>query len=397
MTSDPIIPRQPHLSPPDGRWRAGRPPLLTRLALGVAALTGAIALAGCQPAAPTPLQARNVVTGLSSPWDLAFTPARSMIWTEKGGRIMRRTATGAVNQMAADQSDLFVGSETGLMGVVVDPAFTANRRIYTCQGWTSGGRRDVRVIPWVVNQAGTVLARQAPLVTGIPSTSGRHGGCRLRFDAVARLYVGTGDAAVGTNPQDLGSLGGKVLRIDRMTGQGVGGNPFIGSSNANARRIYSYGHRNVQGLAVRPGSGSLWSVEHGPDRDDEVNRILAANYGWNPVPGYNESVPMTDRAEFPQARVAAWSSGAPTVAPSGASWVSGGRWKTMDDTLVVATLKGESLLVLAPQPNGSLKQVGRLFLNQFGRLRTVQMGPDNNLYITTSNGSNDRIIRISPV
>ena len=99
------------------------------------------------------------------------------------------------------------------------------------------------------------------------------------------LYVVTGDAAIGTQPQDLTALGGKVLRVSSTDGSGVAGNPFISSGNANSRRIFNYGHRNLQGLAHRPGTSQLYTAEHGPDRDDEVNLVLPGlDYGWNPVP-----------------------------------------------------------------------------------------------------------------
>ena len=130
---------------------------------------------------------------------------------------------------------------------------------------------------------------------GLPLTSGRHSGCRLRFGDDGKLYVGTGDAAQGTNPQDLDSLGGKVLRVN-ADGSIPTDNPFSGRTD-NARYVWTYGHRNIQGLALRPGTTELWSAEHGSSRDDEVNLIArSANYGWNPVPGYDESGPMTGRA-----------------------------------------------------------------------------------------------------
>jgi len=333
---------------------------------------------------------------LSLPWDLSFTPSGSILWTERGGRIMRRQSNGSVNQMEADLRDLHVSGETGLMGIVVDPRFNSNRRVYTCQGWTNGSANDVRVIRWEANSAGTGLTRIGIVVAGLPATTGRHGGCRLRFDSSTRLYIGTGDAAVGTNPQSLTSLGGKVLRVNPDTGAGSPGNPFESSSNANTRRIYTYGHRNVQGLAFRPADGSLWSAEHGPDRDDELNLIRPGNYGWNPVPGYNENVPMTDTAEFPSAFNAAWSSGVPTEATSGITWLSGSRWEGWNDRMVVATLKGQSLLIMRPQPDGTLTEIARIYNGTYGRIRTAQLGPDGLLYLTTSNGSNDAIIRITP-
>jgi glucose/arabinose dehydrogenase len=366
---------------------------LGRVGVALVALLVATGLTGCEPPR---LTTRDVVTGRSHIWEIAWTPTGTMLWTERGGRIMKRTTGGTVSQVTADLSDLFASGETGLMGLAVDPQFRTNRRIYTCQGWTNGTARDVRVVPWVFDVAGTRLTRQAPIVSGLPSSSGRHGGCRLLFDGARRLYVGTGDAAIGTTPQDLTSGGGKILRVDPDTGAGVAGNPFASSANATTRRIFSFGHRNVQGLAIRPVNATLWSAEHGPDRDDEVNRGVSGNFGWNPVPGYDESVPMTDRAEFPNAVGARWSSGVPTVAPAGITWLSGERWGIWDDRLVVATLKGQSLLVLQPQENGAMTLTDRIFQGTFGRIRAARLGPDGDLYIGTSNGSGDRIVRITP-
>src|SRR6201999_4468660 len=119
--------------------------------------------------------------------------------------------------------------------------------------------------------------------------------CRLLIVRTGALFVGTGDAAIGTNARSLNTLGGKTLRLNRFTGAPSKYNPFSHSANRNRRYLTSYGHRNVQGLAQRY-DGSVWSAEHGPDRDDEVNRLVSGgDYGWNPVPGYNEGVPMTDQ------------------------------------------------------------------------------------------------------
>lgn len=139
------------------------------------------------------------------------------------------------------------------------------------------------------------MLRVRTVLTGLTSTSGRHGGCRLLLERGSdALVVGTGDAAVGTNPRNLDSLGGKVLRLHRRTGAPMADNPYAGATSAR-RFVWTYGHRNVQGLAQRD-DGSLWSVEHGSCRADEVNRLVrGGDYGWNPVPGYNEEVPMTDQ------------------------------------------------------------------------------------------------------
>lgn len=352
----------------------------------------ATALTGCT----TPeLSVRVVRGGLSTPWDLTFADGLMYV-TEKGGRISRvRTSDGQITPLQADLGDVFSGGESGLMGIVADPEFTTNRRLYTCLASTASGQRDIRVVPFVAPAGTDRLDRQAPLITGLPVSSGRHGGCRLRFGRDGSLWVGTGDAAIGTVPQDLTNLGGKILRVDKRTGEGVAGNPFLASPNANTRRIWSWGHRNTQGLALRS-DGRMWTVEHGPGRDDEVNVGLRGNFGWDPVPGYNESVPMTDTRKFPDAVGAAWSSGGSTIATSGATWLAGGQWEAWDGRLAVATLKSTDLRIMSFDSAGRLLGVETVLDGAYGRLRTAQLGPNGRLYLTTSNGSNDRILEVTP-
>ena len=341
--------------------------------------------------APPNLRVATLVSGLSIPWDIAFTPDGTMLFTQRAGVLSSRLADGTVQTIGADFGDLFASGEIGLMGIVVDPSFASNRRFYTCQGHTGP---EIQVIAWSINTAYTQATRIAdPLVGGLPASSGRHGGCRLRFGPEGYLWIATGDAASGTVPQDLTSLGGKVLRVDASTGAGAPTNPFAPS------RVYTYGHRNVQGLALRPGTSQMWSVEHGPSVDDEINLLVAGrNYGWNPVPGYNEGVPMTDLVEYPDAVEAKWSSGSPTVATSGAIFLEGDPWGVWEGRLAVATLADSKLRLFEFTPDGAfVSQVVVAELDgTFGRLRTPMLGPDGALYVTTSNGGGvDRILRIA--
>ena len=286
------------------------------------------------------LQVTEVLGGLAIPWGLAVLPDGSLLFTQRHGVISLLPPGGARRDVALAGSGFFTAGEGGLLDLTLDPGFASNNRFYTCQNREIGGARDVAVYPWTLSADRLSATRLAPLLTGLPASSGRHSGCRLLPDpAVAGvLYVAAGDAAIGTTPQDLSSLGGKVLRISSTDGNGVAGNPFIGSGNANSRRIYNWGHRNLQGLAHRPGTGQIWTAEHGPDRDDEVNIAFpGVDYGWNPVPGYNEAVPMTRAG----AVGAVWSSGPPpTVAPSGMAFLDGCAWGALDDHLLVADLRG---------------------------------------------------------
>ena len=334
------------------------------------------------------LTTTTVVGGLDLPWDVAFTPDGTLLFTEKAGRLSAFVG-GAVRRLAT-LADVFNVGESGLTGLAVDPDFAGNRRIYTCHSWTDGTNRDVRVVAWTVDAAYTSATRVAnPLFAGIPLTSGRHAGCRPRFGADGHLWVGTGDAVTGTAPQHRTSLGGKVLRVDRLTGGAAPGNPF-------GSRLFTYGHRNVQGLALRP-DGQMFSVEHGTSRDDEVNLLRpGGNGGWDPVPGYDETAPMTDLAKFPDAMRPVWTSGATSLAPSGATFLTSPGWRGLAGRLVLACLRGAQLRALTIDAGGGLAGEQVILTGQ-GRLRAAVEGPDGSLYVPTSNGGgNDRILRVTP-
>ena len=349
--------------------------------------------------APPDLQVDTLVSGLSIPWDIAFTPDGTMLFTQRAGVLSSRLTDGTVQTITADLSDLFAGRSTGLMGIVVDPNFAVNRRFYTCQGHTGP---EVQVIAWTINSTYTEATRVAdPLVEDILVRSdGFHGGGRMRFGPEGYLWIAVGDAGTGTVPQDLSALGGKVLRVDASTGVGAPTNPFAPSP------IYSYGHRNPQGLALRTGTSQMWSVEHGPQIDDEINLLVAGgNYGWDPVPNdagdppYNElKVPMTDLEKFPDAVEAKWSSGSTTPANSGGIFLEGEQWGVWEGRLAVATLRDSKLRLFEFTPAGDF--VSQVIVPEldgaYGRLRTPMLGPDGALYVTTSNGGGtDRILRVA--
>lgn len=357
---------------------------------------GLAAVPGTPAEAVPTLRATVVVEGLAVPWDLTWVGNR-MLYTLRSGEVWAKNGGDAPVRVLGDpQTDTASNGEGGLLGIVADPAAASNRAFYTCGAYEKDGTRDVRVRRWQLNTEGTSAASIANVVTGLPLSSGRHSGCRLRFGADGKLYVGTGDAAVGSNPQNLNSLGGKVLRVN-PTGGAPTDNPFY-ARGGNARYVWTFGHRNVQGLALRPGTSELYSAEHGPDRDDEVNRVVrGGNYGWDPVPGYNESVPMTDTRAFPSAQRALWSSGDPTVATSGLTFLQGPSWGRWQGAAAVALLKDQGIDIITLKPDGRLDRVEALTAAEgFGRIRTVQQGPDGALYFTTSNGADDKIVKLTP-
>jgi glucose/arabinose dehydrogenase len=346
------------------------------------------------------LKVKTLVSGLDLVWDVKPVDAQTLLFTQRNRATLSRLRDGQVRTVRNFPSaKIWVAGETGLLGLEVDPRFEQNQRVYTCQGWRKGGGgQDIRVIAWQLNKAATKVLKKQTLVRGLPTSSGRHGGCRLLIESTnGSLMVGTGDAAIGANPRNLDSLGGKTLRLSRFTGKPWRTNTFAKASSPR-RYVHTYGHRNVQGLAERR-DGTVWSMEHGPDRDDEVNLLRnGGDYGWHPVPGYNESVPMTDQS-LPGKQVnARWSSGSSTVATSGGTFIYGRKWGSYNGTLVVACLRTSQMLFLKFNADGTFQ--GRRApaeLQRYGRLRTATQLANGDLLVTTSNGGGgDVILRVRP-
>jgi glucose/arabinose dehydrogenase len=365
----------------NGRWRRG--PTIRQMAVLL------VDLARRQEVPE--LTVTPVAGGLANPWEVAFTSEGVMLVTERSGSI-DAVIDGAVRVLARP-ADVEAVGEAGMMGLAVDPGFAQNRRIYTCFRSRAGGTPDVRVVRWVVDPAYGSLTERADIVTGIP-TANTHNGCRLGFGPDGALWVTTGDATIGAAPQNPTSLAGKVLRVT-TDGSPAPGNPGGGWDP----RVFTRGHRNPQGIAFRPGTGQAYAVEHGPTTDDEVNRLVpGGNYGWAPLGAggaYDQGVPMTDPRLPGGAIGAVWSSGSPTIAPSGATFLSGPQWKGWDGALAVAVLKGRHLRVFRLDGPGTRVTDQWSVVGDRGRLRTAVQGPDGNLYLTTD-ANPGQVLRVTP-
>jgi aldose sugar dehydrogenase len=374
--------------------RTPRFPILLFATLALLAPGSAPVAQASVPTATPNYAVTTVAGGLQIPWDVTWVGSM-MLFDERPGRVWTLRPGGSPVRVNLPLPPIFAGSEAGLLGIVADPRAASNGLFYTCMSVAKadGSASDVQVWKWRLTGDASAV-KVATLVKGIAIGYGRHNGCRLRFRSATMLYIGTGDAAAGTQPQNLKSLGGKVLRI-RSDGSIPRSNPFY-AKGGNARYVWNYGHRNVQGLALRPGTNQLWTAEHGPDRDDEINLVLKGrNYGWSPTPGYNEQRTMTDTKRFPKAVKARWRSGYPTVATSGATFLSGARWGSWNGHLAVAELKGSGILIFGVSTANKLTRVGEI-ATSYGRIRTVAQGPDGALFFTTSNGTNDAIYRLAP-
>jgi glucose/arabinose dehydrogenase len=288
--------------------------------------------------------------------------------------------------LALTLEDVYMQGEAGLLGLALDPQFAQTRYVYLYYSarLPSGGAVN-RVVRY--RESGSRLAERVVLLDGIPAAQ-IHDGGRMRFGPDGFLYVTVGDAANTSLAQDLGSLAGKILRIDR-DGSTPRDNPF-GSP------LYSYGHRNPQGLDWHPATGDLWAVEHGATGNDEVNVIDAgANYGWPRIEGSEAMAGMQTPVTFYN----------PAIAPSGTSFYEGDRFPRFVNNLFVGTLRGTHLLRLVPDA-GLRRLVSQeaLLRDRFGRIRDVIAGPDGYLYFCTNNrdgrgvpaAADDRILRIVP-
>jgi len=332
------------------------------------------------------LVATVVRSGLAIPWDLAFAPDGRMFVTERVGNILiYASAAPNATQLANvfPVPNINASGESGLMSIELDPSFATNNLLYVCVSVNDGGQWLNQVLRYRMNG-------NAPLFDGYVIRSGmransNHDGCRVRFGPDGKLWVTMGDAGDLANAQNPNVLNGKVLRVN---GDGTipADNPIMPGATARTA-VYTMGNRNPQGLTFELGTGRAIEVEHGDDTHDEINILRAgANYGYPICRG-----PCGD----PRFVDPAWSSGNVTLATSGADFARGVQWGAYDGSLFVATLKESDLrrFTLA----GAVATQREIFFDgTYGRLRTARQGPDGSLYLTTSNGSADRVIRITP-
>ncbi|MBB6099112.1 glucose/arabinose dehydrogenase [Deinobacterium chartae] len=316
-------------------------------------------------------QARTLISGLEVPWDLTFAPDGALYFTERGGRVSRYQ-DGKRTTLA--RLEVRSGGEAGLMGLALEPDFPKTPHIYLCYSYSEGGAKN-KISRFTLS--GNRLGSERTLLANLPGGA-IHNGCRLTFGPDGKLYATTGDAGNAALAQQRGSLGGKILRLNK-DGSVPDDNPFKGSP------VYSLGHRNPQGLIFV--GNRLYSTEHGPGDNDEVNRIQAGkNYGWPEVGGTRSTARFTG----------ALKSYSPTLAVSGLDALNNG-------DLILTSLKAGQLRRLRLE--GDRVVSDRLLVNgQYGRLRDVAVGPDGKLYVATSNrdgrgtprGQDDRILVIEP-
>jgi glucose/arabinose dehydrogenase len=353
------------------------------------------------------LQRQVVLENLNSPWDIAFAPDGAMFFTLRGGKLRVRLPNGTVNELLSSIPDLNAATQSGLLGIALDPQFVTNRHLYAFQSSNLSGAMDNRIRKYRVNDDYTAVENLGDILTGISwGDGGGHSGGRIRFGNDGALYITTGDNRSATLPQDKTRLGGKVLRVT-PAGSPAMGNPIFGGS---ARpEIFAFGFRNPQGLAIEPESERVFTCEHGPQTRDEVTWIRnGGNGGWDPNDGAGNYIgytgtngsPMTDLIKFPSAMLPAYIN-ADSAGMSGCTFVKGLEWGEWNGALIVGFLSGQSARVVqigsngesSTAPNGSSNYPEILQGN--GRLRALVQGPDGALYVATD-GSDGKILKFVP-
>jgi len=338
------------------------------------------------PAGDADLQVEVVATGLEVPWEMRFLPDGNLVVTERTGRIVRvDPTTSTVTPLG--ELPVVANGESGLLGLAIDPDFPVQAYLYVVYTHSAdGGGLQNRVSRLTLR--GDAVGEEKILVDGIPAGS-IHDGSRVAFGPDGFLWVTTGDAGQGSPAQDRGSLAGKVLRMDR-DGRPASGNPFPDSL------VYSYGHRNPQGIAWLPGDSRPFLTEHGPDRNDEINHVEAGgDFGWPTFVGAIGRPGFVDP-------IYTWT---PTIAPAGAVFYDADAIPGWRGSLLFVTLKEQDLRRLTPADTGSssVSDEDILLDSRFGRLRSIAVGPDGALYLGTSNrdgrgtpgSDDDRILRVT--
>lgn len=310
---------------------------------------------------------------LEVPWGIQFLLDGQMLVTERPGRVRLIDKDGNMSPDPAAMISVNAKGEGGLLGITIDPDFSINQNVYLYYTFAENdGKTLNRVVRYRFEQ--NKLTEEKIIIDNIPGSS-LHNGGRIKFGPDGMLYATTGDARNPSLSQSINSLAGKILRVDRE-GNIPNDNPF-------KNHVWTYGHRNPQGLAWDR-NGNLWATEHGQSNHDEINKIeKGKNYGWPIIQGLEKENGM----ETPQIE-----SGNDTWAPAGLAFIG--------DSLFFGGLRGMALFqfVLSEQ------EIKRYLESKIGRIRDVVAGPDGMLYLTTSNrdgrgvaqNDDDKILRVNP-
>ena len=333
-----------------------------------------------------------VFDGVSVPWGMAWLPNGDMLVTERSGKLLH-VRDGALVAELSGLPDIYARSQGGLLDVVLHPDYANNGWIYITYSSTEGSGDGANTALMRAKIDGDALVDQEVLYKATPNTTrGQHYGSRIAFDDNGYVYFSVGDRGNrDENPQDLTRDAGKIYRL-HDDGRIPADNPFVDQEGAKSA-VYSYGHRNPQGMATHPETGDIWAHEHGPRGGDELNHIRAGkNYGW-PVISYGINyngtsfTDLTEKEGMEQPQTY-WD---PSIAPSGLAFVTSDMYPNWKGHALVGSLKfGYVVLV---EMDGMEVTNRTEVLNDIGRVRDVRQAPDGYIYVAVEGKG---IYRIEP-
>lgn len=339
------------------------------------------------------IHVKTLAGGLKAPWNLTFLPNGDMLVTEKLGGLVRVDAAGRVTPISGAPKAYSQG-QAGLFDVMLSEQFETDSTVFL--SYADGGDKNNAVAVFKARLKSDALVDGVTIFKAGPKDTSAHYGGRMALLADNSLLLTTGDGfTYREKAQKRSSHLGKILRLT-TDGKAAGGNPFAGEPDAQ-KEIYSYGHRNVQGLDVDEQTGVIWSHEHGPKGGDELNLIKAGdNYGW-PVASFGVDysgasiTPFTAYAGMTDS-VHHW---VPSIAPSGMTVYRGGLFDGMDGDIFVGGLASRDLRRLHMENDRVVKET--IWLSDLGaRIRDVQTGPDGALYVLTDDKTDGKVLRLTP-
>ena len=348
-------------------------------------------------AASTTSRIQTIASGLEHPWAVALLPEGGFLVSERPGRLRRIAADGSVSAPLSGLPTVFAQGQGGLLDVVLDPQYPANKRIWFSyaepgEGGSAGTAAATATLAGDALVDLQVIYRQQPKLEG-----GLHFGSRLAFDGKGHVFISQGERGQKGMAQDLGVLQGKLVRLN-LDGSIPADNPYARRADARGE-IWSLGHRNMQGMAVDPRNGRLWQSEHGPRGGDELNLPQAGkNYGW-PVAsdgmdyGSNRPYPETKGREAPgmERPHHVW---AVSPALSGMAFYGGRPGNAWNDSLFLGALAGRSLIRLQLDGDRIVAEE-RLLVDLGKRIRDVRVGADGAVYVLTDE-ADGQLLRLQP-
>jgi glucose/arabinose dehydrogenase len=364
-----------------------------RVCVAIAAAVGACARAGAAHTADPEYVVDTIATGIRNPWSLAFLPDGDMLVTEKFGGLRRLPPGGGAGEVVAGTPAAYQCQDSGLLDVVLDPGFATDSLVY--MAFVEGDSAANHTALFRARFDGQRLVDGRVVFRAVPDKAGPlHAGGRIVFLHDGTLLLTIGDGGRREQAQSLASDLGKIVRLDR-DGAPARGNPFAGVAGARPE-LYTYGHRNPQGLLLDPRDGKVWEHEHGPEGGDEMNRIQAGrNYGW-PVTTFgidSSGDPTTSRRTAPgiEPPVLVW---VRSIAPSGLQLYLGRAFPQWTGDFFLGALAERSVHRLRVQ-GGTIVLQETLLRELNARIRDVRTGPDGYLYLLVDD-PNGSVLRLSP-